>query len=188
VLRFINKLKSIVFFKLKRYMSMSTGFRGVGKLHGANAVLFTHVVQKTVREMWEADIDTVLAPGKYPLYRGLSPHHRVCLLADLCLGLLVEESPLPPDTLEHHSAFLAVYDTAFELAEAEMEMHADFVAKFPAKAVAETSTNTIGATVESSASHHPQHSPVAAHDGSTGKKDPNVNHQKHLPMSLHGSL
>ncbi len=46
--------------------------------------------------------------GDYPLIHALSPQHRLALFHDLAVGLLLPELPLPPDTLEHHAAFLAV--------------------------------------------------------------------------------
>lgn len=81
------------------------GFRSLGKLGGA------------LRNLWQAGCkaitDSIMA-GNYamfsqeiPLFTLLSPHHRIRLLREVAVGLLCEDTPLPPDTLWHYVAFLA---------------------------------------------------------------------------------
>ena len=60
-------------------------------------------------------------PEDYPLYSLLSPHHRLSLLADVAIGLLVHNFPPPPDTLEHFSAFYAIYSYALIQIEVEID-------------------------------------------------------------------
>ena len=53
----------------------------------------------------------------------LSPHHRLSLIVEVVIGLVDDTAPLPPDTLEHYSAYFALYSFVFNQIEVEIDMH-----------------------------------------------------------------
>ena len=55
-------------------------------------------------------LDQELHSKRHPLFSGLAPHHRLALLAEVAEGLLCPAAPPPPDTLEHHAAFLYLFE------------------------------------------------------------------------------
>ena len=57
-----------------------------------------------------ADLDSMdgIERSELPLFDMLSPHHRARLLREVAVGLLCEETPLPPDTPWHYAAYYAL--------------------------------------------------------------------------------
>ena len=91
---------------------LTEGFRNLGKLRGA------------LGRVWQASrraITDAILGGHYtmvheqpPLFALLSPHHRIRLLRQVAVGLLCEDTPLPPDTLWYYVAFLAPLQYAID--------------------------------------------------------------------------
>ena len=95
------------------------GFAGINKLRGPAAHLFINAVSSMLDGMND-DVGNE-TPEEYPLFSMLSPHHRLCLLSEVIIGLLDETAPLPPDTLEHFSTYYAIYDYAYTKIEMEID-------------------------------------------------------------------
>jgi hypothetical protein len=47
-------------------------------------------------------------PADYPLFSWLSPHQRIALVAQVAVGLLCPNEPLPPQTIQHYAAYSGV--------------------------------------------------------------------------------
>jgi len=47
-------------------------------------------------------------PVTAPIFNGLSPQYRVRLVRDVLVGLLCDDEPLPPDTIQHAAAYRAM--------------------------------------------------------------------------------
>lgn len=58
--------------------------------------------------------------SQYPIFGWLSPHQRIALVAQVAVGLLCPNEPLPPPTLQHVAAYHGVID--FIKSELELEM------------------------------------------------------------------
>ncbi|KAK3285564.1 hypothetical protein CYMTET_6837 [Cymbomonas tetramitiformis] len=86
--------------------NMKVGFQGVGKLQEAEGLLFASAAFTMVDCIRGAMED--FDDDQEPLFAMLTPHHRLELLAEVATGLLVPGTPLPPDTLQHHSTYHAV--------------------------------------------------------------------------------
>ncbi|KAL4443552.1 hypothetical protein ABPG75_011289 [Micractinium tetrahymenae] len=100
-------------------------FRRLGKPKGATYWLIRHALSYSVDEM-DNRCPHIFDSPNCPLFSRLSLSHRLALLADLAQGLLCPDTPLPPDTLEHHAAFLYLFSFAFENIEgSELEMLAE---------------------------------------------------------------
>ncbi|KAL4443553.1 hypothetical protein ABPG75_011290 [Micractinium tetrahymenae] len=99
-------------------------FRRLGKPKGAAYWFLRHALSYCI-----SDIDNchpfVLDSPHCPLFSRLSLSHRLALLADLAQGLLCPETPLPPDTLEHHATFLYLFSFALQQVHQELDMEAD---------------------------------------------------------------
>ncbi|KAL4447329.1 hypothetical protein ABPG77_007362 [Micractinium sp. CCAP 211/92] len=85
-------------------------------LQGATYWFIRHALSYSVHDMDNAGPD-ILDSHSTPLFSRLSLSHRLALLAELAEGLLVPDTPLPPDTLEHHAAFLFLYCFALHIIE-----------------------------------------------------------------------
>ena len=88
-------------------------------MNGPDAQLFMIAVSSLLDGMND-DVGNE-TPDEYPLFSSLSPHHRLCLLSEVIIGLLDETAPLPPDTLEHFSTFHAIYWYVFTQIEIEID-------------------------------------------------------------------
>lgn len=87
-------------------------FRRLGKPKGATYWLIRHALSYSVDDMDNRSPDVLDSPAA-PLFSRLALSHRLALLADLAQGLLLPNTPLPPDTLEHHAAFLYLFTFAY---------------------------------------------------------------------------
>ncbi len=85
-------------------------------LQGATYWFIRHALSYSVHDMDNAG-PYILDSHSTPLFSRLSLSHRLALLAELAEGLLVPDTPLPPDTLEHHAAFLYLYCFALHIIE-----------------------------------------------------------------------
>lgn len=100
------------------------------RIHGFKQLISGDKFSGPEKEIFIASITSLLEdtavgcnddPQEYPLYSLLSPHHRLSLLADVAIGLLVHNFPPPPDTLEHFSAFYVIYSYALVQIEVEID-------------------------------------------------------------------
>lgn len=62
-------------------------------------------------------------PKELPMFSLLSPHHRMTLVADVLVGLIIPSEPLPPDTFEHSSTFYALYSYCLTQIEVECDTY-----------------------------------------------------------------
>ncbi|KAK9824628.1 hypothetical protein WJX72_011838 [[Myrmecia] bisecta] len=92
-------------------------FKDYGKVDGVEAVMWRAVTGHYV-DMCNDDCNA--DPDEWPVFSLLSPHHRMALVADIAKGLLCRGQPFPPDSIEHHAAFLALL--AFLHAQIECEL------------------------------------------------------------------
>ena len=81
-------------------------------MQGATYWLIRHALSYSVDDMDNRSPDVLDSPAA-PLFSRLALSHRLALLADLAQGLLLPNTPLPPDTLEHHAAFLYLFTFAY---------------------------------------------------------------------------
>ena len=86
----------------------ATGFSVLGKLKGSLADLFIMSIRDTVERSRARS--GLICDFTAPLFHEVSPHQRLTLLSEVCLGLLDPNAPLPPDTPEHHSTFVHIID------------------------------------------------------------------------------
>lgn len=103
-----------------------------GKLTGARARLFAEGCLHYMGAAEDACNDT---PPEYPLFSWLSPHQRLALVAQVAIGLLCPDEPLPPPTLEHVAAYHGVI--ACIETELQIEMDESFVGEDLLKAFEE---------------------------------------------------
>jgi hypothetical protein len=75
------------------------------KLTGAKASLFAHACENYSKAAENACNDT---PVDHPIFSWLSPHQRLQLVREVMVGLLCPDEPLPPETIQHYTTFLAV--------------------------------------------------------------------------------
>ena len=93
---------------LSSHSSCNSGFGEVLReviIKGAEAILIAHIVSSchsNIRNYGPYSMN-------FPFFHQLSPHHQLSLLTEVCVGLLHPTAPPPPDTLEHFSAFYAIY-------------------------------------------------------------------------------
>lgn len=78
------------------------------KLTGAAAELFAAICLHYI-EAAESECND--RPQEVPLFSNLSPHQRIQLVSDVCVGVLCESEPLPPDTIQHNATYRAVIET-----------------------------------------------------------------------------
>lgn len=75
------------------------------KFKGAKARLFAELCHFYVSAAEDECND---APPQVPLFSGLSPHQRLYLVREVMIGLLCENEPMFPDTIQHHATYLAL--------------------------------------------------------------------------------
>jgi hypothetical protein len=75
------------------------------KLTGAKAHLFAHTCLHYSNAAEEGCNDT---PEEYPIFSWLSPQQRLQLVHEVMVGLLCPDEPLPPETIQHYAAYLAL--------------------------------------------------------------------------------
>jgi len=83
------------------------GFAALGKLRGAHRALWRVGCLSLVDSFADDVHDHSIDQSELPLFDMLSPHHRARLLREVAVGLLCEETPLPPDTPWHYAAYYA---------------------------------------------------------------------------------
>jgi hypothetical protein len=87
-------------------MANSKRFRG--KLTGAEARLFAHICLNYSNAVEDACNDT---PGEHPIFSWLSPQQRLQLVHEVMVGLLCPDEPLPPETIQHYTAYASLVAT-----------------------------------------------------------------------------
>ena len=92
------------------------------KLTGAQAILFASICHHYIDE---AESDCNDTPDSVPIFSQLSRAQRLKLVADVAVGMLCEDEPLPPDTIQHNSAFRAIILILFTALEVESDMQWD---------------------------------------------------------------
>lgn len=93
------------------------------KLQGAAARLFAAACENYVQA---ANDDCNDKPNDIPIFCRLSPQQRVKLVRDVMIGLLCENEPLPPNTVQHSCAHLAIVATIVTQIEVEVDMAGNF--------------------------------------------------------------
>jgi len=88
------------------------------KLTGAQAELFAAVCHHYINE---AETDCNDTPENVPIFSHLSRAQRLKLVADVAIGMLCEDEPLPPDTVQHNSTFRAIIQILFTALEVEVD-------------------------------------------------------------------
>jgi hypothetical protein len=79
-----------------------------GKLTGAKARLFAHVC---VEYSNVAEVGCNDTPCDHPIFSWLSPQQRLQLVHEVMVGLLCPDEPLPPETRQHCTTYLALVAT-----------------------------------------------------------------------------
>lgn len=92
--------------------------RFLQKLKGAKARLFAAVCEHYIGAVNDECNDT---PEEVPLFSCLSPQQRLSLVKDLIIGLLCEDEPLPPNTIQHGAAYVAMLEVLFTEIEVEYD-------------------------------------------------------------------
>lgn len=97
------------------------GFAATGKLRGAEKAAFQAAIVSYLDWLrWhEAYHDSM--SGQLPPFDLLSPFHRLCIVADLAVGLLVGNTALPPESVEHHAGFQAMFLHLMDQIELEID-------------------------------------------------------------------
>jgi hypothetical protein len=75
------------------------------KLAGAQAILFAQACAHYSENIEQHDL---LSYERHPLFGWLSPFQRLELVREVMVGLLCENEPLPPATMQHYAAYLAM--------------------------------------------------------------------------------
>jgi hypothetical protein len=75
------------------------------KFTGAKARLFARVCRRYFGAAENACNDT---PEIHPIFSWLSPQQRIQLVHEVMVGLLCPDEPLPPETIQHYTAYLAL--------------------------------------------------------------------------------
>uniref|UniRef100_A0A7S2K7D0 MYND-type domain-containing protein n=1 Tax=Leptocylindrus danicus TaxID=163516 RepID=A0A7S2K7D0_9STRA len=78
------------------------------KLTGNLAKLFAKACNQYLNAVENECNDT---PSEIPIFSWLSPQHRTFLVSKLAVGLLCEDEPLPPQTIEYGAAYFGVVAT-----------------------------------------------------------------------------
>jgi hypothetical protein len=98
------------------HASRKQGFVGVSKLVGAERKLFQILLSEFHERFCESFGDYHdYYDGNFTgdeLLEMVTPHHRVQLVAEVAVGLLVPSQPLPPDTVLHHATFFNIMYTS----------------------------------------------------------------------------
>ena len=103
----MRQMKMIEENPLRGFKRINWTTNSPGKLRGPERELFRAGLCEIHSNIMLACNDTF---DELPLYSRLSPHQRLELVAEVAEGVLCDSTPLPPETPEHHSAFLAVYE------------------------------------------------------------------------------
>jgi len=111
-----------LFAIISKIKSDKTGFAGIGKLQGAERTMIMSVAS-SYRELTLDYVGCEPICEEVPHFSMLSPHHRLSLIVEVVIGLVDDTAPLPPDTLEHYSAYFALYSFVFNQIEVEIDMH-----------------------------------------------------------------
>ncbi|KAL7492695.1 hypothetical protein ACHAWT_001833 [Skeletonema menzelii] len=82
------------------------------KLTGAQAELFAAVCHHYIGEAG-SEFTSSATPDEVPIFSHLSRAQRLTLIADVAVGMLCEDEPLPPDTIQHNSAYRAIIEFLF---------------------------------------------------------------------------
>ena len=87
---------------------MANSKRFPGKFTGAQARLFAYTC-----EYYSAEVEDAYnyMHDAYPIFSWLSPHQRIQLVREVMVGLLCPDEPLPPETSQHYSTYLALVAT-----------------------------------------------------------------------------
>ena len=93
------------------------------KLTGAQAALFAAVCHHYIEQ---AESDCNDTPDETPIFSQLSRAQRLKLVSDVAIGMLCKDEPLPPDTIQHNSAYRAIIEILFIALEVEMDMQWDY--------------------------------------------------------------
>jgi hypothetical protein len=75
------------------------------KLTGAKARLFAQICLRYSNAAEEGCNDT---PEEHPIFSWLSPQQRLKLVHEVMVGLLCPDEPLPPETIQHYTTYLAL--------------------------------------------------------------------------------
>lgn len=89
------------------------------KLTGAQATLYAKLCEHYIGAAEDECNDT---PSEIPLFSWLSPQQRLTLVKDLMIGVLCENEPLPPDTIQHNATHFALIQTLFYILAGEDDM------------------------------------------------------------------
>mmetsp|Transcript_25137 Transcript_25137/g.50314 ORF Transcript_25137/g.50314 Transcript_25137/m.50314 type:complete len:239 (-) Transcript_25137:1081-1797(-) len=92
------------------------------KLTGAQAELFAAVCHHYINE---AESDCNDTPESVPIFSHLSRAQRLKLVADVAIGTLCEDEPLPPDTIQHNSTLRAMIEILFTALSVESDTQYD---------------------------------------------------------------
>eukprot|EP00985_Skeletonema_marinoi_P014818 scaffold7548_cov106-Skeletonema_marinoi.AAC.7 len=92
------------------------------KLTGAQAILFANICHHYIDE---AETDCNDTPESVPIFSHLSRAQRLKLVADVAIGTLCEDEPLPPDTIQHNSTFRAMIEILFTALSVESDTQYD---------------------------------------------------------------
>jgi hypothetical protein len=84
---------------------MANSKRFPGKFTGAKARLFAYICEHYSNAAEEGCNDT---PEEHPIFSWLSPQQRLQLVHEVMVGLLCPDEPLPPETIQHYTAYLAL--------------------------------------------------------------------------------
>ena len=91
--------------------SRKRGFIGVGKLlAGAERSLLIMLLHGFVQSVIYEDHDQSFEISKVPLFEILTPHQQLNIVATIARGLLLPETPLPPDDHLHWAGFIYLYE------------------------------------------------------------------------------
>lgn len=100
------------------------GFVGIGKIledQSAERALLIMLFHNWVfRKIFEYDYDD-FDDSRVPLFDSMTPQHQVHILATIARGLLLPDTPLPPDDHVHWAGFLALYDQLDSCSETELD-------------------------------------------------------------------
>ena len=80
------------------------------KLIGAQAKLFANICHHYISAAEDECND---APERVPVFSGLSPNQRLKLVSEVMIGVLCENEPLPPDTIQHNATYRALIEILF---------------------------------------------------------------------------
>ena len=111
------------------------GFKRLGKLKGDERKLFRELLTAFFdacagglngEANWVGFADSSCRADRFPLFMQLSPFHRVSLVADIAIGLLCEDEPLPPENIIHYAAFVWLLNGVKGALDVELDMDDDF--------------------------------------------------------------